>query len=176
MKNGLRLSMSKGGRKEVYNFGKDLALYQRAKKTWTKYRAAWRGQKNVSPGAWKSLLKDIAEYQKDVKSPTATDRIKVRWDTAGYMQLKSEVSLSRRVLLVVVCRHQGLDLNVEAGMGDVTLCHRQARYMAKVGDLLVGISPVFRSGPARYQGAQSRWPPVYHDAINAAWPVRDAPW
>ena len=56
------------------------------------------------------------------------------------------------------------------------LCHKKMRYAAAVGDLAVGITPAPRAGPARDSGPQSRWPPVYHDAINAAGGRRRVVW
>ena len=77
MKNGYRLSTSKGGRRAEYGFGNALTLYKKAQKTWKEYRSAWRGQKTVSDRQWNKLVKDIQVYQKEVAAPPAKDRIKV---------------------------------------------------------------------------------------------------
>ena len=168
--------MTKGDRTAGFAFGKKFAVFQKAKSAWKKYRLAWCRQKSVSTAAWGALLKEIGKYKERVKAPSARERIKQRWDTVSYTRAKTTVSLSGRVHLVTVCRHRGLDLNVQNGIADITLCHRNARMSAKVGDLIVGITAVALKGEATSDGPRSRWPPVYHAAINDAWPRRRVVW
>ena len=176
MKDGYRLSMTKGGRSAKYAFGDNKDLYEGAKNCWHQYRDAWRKSKTVSDDQWSCMLEEVGRYKAKVQPRTASDRIRMRWDTVPYAARKTPVSFSGRVLLVTVCRHRGVDLNIENGIADITLCHRVARQTAKQGDLIVGITAVANSKAARPSGANRRWPPVYHAAINAAWPNRRITW
>ena len=161
MKNGYRFTMTKGYRHAQVAFGNNFKVFKKAKAAWMKYRRAWRRQKYVTTAAWSGLLQEIEKYQNLSAAVSMKKRIKQRWDNVPYTSAKSAVSLNGRVHLVTVCRHRGLDLNVEKGIADVTLCHRKARMTAKVGDLMVGISAVPVAGEPKPDGRGSRWPPAF---------------
>ena len=173
MKNGLRLSIEYKQRRVRIGFGSDAIAFGKALKEYKRQKRSLK-QRAVSDNEWKRLVSELAAY---APAPTLqSERIKTRWDTVPLLRRISTVYRTGRVHLVVVCRHRGLDLHIENGIGDITLCHMIMRRSVAPGDLVVGMTPVPRKGPPRYSGAGSRWPPVYHAAINAAGGSRRVAW
>ena len=139
----------------------------RAKKVWAGLRQSWR-RKEVSDEDWDEALAILRTYRPVKRS--ASERVKIRWDSdvSGESQRADPSEpVCGKVHLVTVCRHRGLDLNIENGIGDITLCHMMCRRRAKTGDLVVGITAAPTTGPAKVDGIGSRWPPAYHEAIQA---------
>ena len=166
----MRLSVAHhhGGKRrriQLY-FRNDGMALARAKKEWAGILADWRGRA-VSEEEWKEALATLRTYCP--KRMSHSDMAKVRWGSdvpAVSQRANDHDPLGGNVYLVTVCRHIGLDLNIENGIGDITLCHMLCRRMATPGDLVVGITAAPRTGPAKSVGIGSRWPPAYHAAIQ----------
>ena len=147
-------------------FGRDCKAYKKAKTAWAEYAQAWQG-KAVSADEWATALACMRRYLPESRSHS--DRAKIRWDTvvsAESQRTDPAAPVSGKVHLVTVCRHKGLDLNIQNGIGDITLCHMGCRRSAKVGGLVVAISAVATAGPPKADGIGSRWPPEFNDAIT----------
>ena len=139
----------------------------RAKKVWAGLSQSWRG-KEVSDEDWDEALAILKTYRPVKRS--ASERVKIRWDSAVSAESQRadpSEPVCGKVHLVTVCRHRGLDLNIPNGIGDITLCHMMCRRRAKTGDLVVSITAVPTTSPAKVDGIGSRWPPAYHEAIQA---------
>ena len=88
------------------------------------------------PVKWKSIIAELQTYVPEAKS--ASTRVHLRWDTVSLVSDRQSVFRTNKVHLVTVCRHRGIDLNIEDGLADITLRHMQMRHAAAVGDFVVG--------------------------------------